>query len=183
MLTNPPVLYDFCGGVPISPWGPSRGLLHDCTTSPMEHYTALEMILTSSSRVTSAPRPRWGRLWRGWRAARCCGVEPCFSNFRFNFSSFMLGYKWQIFSAVFIIHWHNEIQFLYNSTCALWRSFNSGNILFCQVQADLCAAQFSKRLSAIKMFIFSSPAARHFMLFRLKLVDHFPPWFSQQSPP
>lgn len=77
--------------------------------------------------------------------------------------------------AVFIIHWHNEIQFLYNSTCALWRSFNSGNILFCQVQADLCAAQFSKRLSAIKMFIFSSPAARHFMLFRLKLVDHFPP--------
>ena len=121
-------------------------------------YGTHEMILTSNSRVTSAPRPRWGRLWRGWQVERCCDVAPCFSNFRFNFSSFMLGYKWQIFSAVFIIHPHNEIQFLYNSTCALWGSFNSGNILFCQVQADLCAAQFSKRLSAIKMFIFSSPA-------------------------
>ena len=41
MLTKPPVPYDFYVGVPISPWGPSRGLLRDCTTSPMEHYTAL----------------------------------------------------------------------------------------------------------------------------------------------
>ena len=35
MLTNPPVFYDFCVGVP------SRGLLRDCTTSTINRFIAL----------------------------------------------------------------------------------------------------------------------------------------------
>ena len=66
MLTNPPVPYDFCVGVPISRLlivesmpvqhsvlkvcgeGPSRGFLRDCTTSlinRLQHYTSPHPVL------------------------------------------------------------------------------------------------------------------------------------------
>ena len=50
MLTNPPIPYDFC--VQLGK-GPSRVLLRDCTTSPINRFAAL----VSTAHLTSGQQP------------------------------------------------------------------------------------------------------------------------------
>ena len=62
MLTNPPIPYDFCIGIPISrllSTSPSRGLLRDCTTSPINRFTALAVPGHSATPTTPIRPGRW----------------------------------------------------------------------------------------------------------------------------